>query len=74
MTIFTSSTFTPTTPTGGEYQQLHLNIVVPKGKVASLMDVLNYLQSHYNKLEIMVNVGDGQLSEQEYEDKVKEPF
>jgi len=72
--IFTPSTFTPTTPAAGKYQQLHLNFVVPKGKVASLMGVLNYLQSRYNKLEIMVNVGDGQLTEQEYEDKVKEAF
>ena len=72
--IFTPSTFTPATPTAGKYQQLHLNFVVPKGKVASLMGVLNYLQSRYNKLEIMVNVGDGQLTEQEYEDKVKEAF
>jgi hypothetical protein len=38
------------------------------------MGVLNYLQSRYNKLQIMVNVDGGQLTEQEYEDKVKEAF
>ncbi len=71
---FGQSVLTPITPTAGKYQQLHFNFVVPKGKVSSLMGVLNYLQSRYNKLEIMVNVDDGQLTEQEYEDKVKEAF
>jgi hypothetical protein len=61
-------------PGSGKYQQLHFNFVVPKGKVSSLMGVLNYLQSRFNKLEIAVNVGEGQLTEQEYEDKVKEAF
>ena len=64
----------PATPTAGKYQQLHFNFVVPKGKVSSLMGVLNFLQSCYNRLELSVNVGEGQLSEQEYEDKVKEAF
>ncbi len=62
------------TPAAGKYQQLRFNFVVPKGKVSSLMGVLNFLQSRYNRLELSVNVGDGQLTEQEYEDKVKEAF
>ncbi len=61
-------------PVAGKYQQLHFNFIVPKGKVSSLMGVLNYLQSRYNRLELSVNVGEGQLTEQEYEDKVKEAF
>jgi hypothetical protein len=71
---FGQSTFVPPTPVAGKYQQLHFNFVVPKGKVSSLMGVLNYLQSRYNRLELSVNVGEGQLTEQEYEDKVKEAF
>jgi len=71
---FGQPTFVPSTPTAGEYQQLHFNFVVPKGKVSSLMGVLNYLQSRFNRLELSVNVGEGQLTEQEYEDKVKEAF
>jgi hypothetical protein len=71
---FGQSVLTPTTPIAGKYQQLHFNFVVPKGKVSSLMGVLNYLQSRYNRLELSVNVGEGQLTEQEYEDKVKEAF
>lgn len=61
-------------PVAGKYQQLHFNFVVPKGKVSSLMGVLNFLQSRYNRVEISLNLGDGQLSEQEFEDKVKEAF
>lgn len=60
--------------TGGKYQQLHFNFIVPKGKISSLMGVLNFLQSRYNHVEISLNLGDGQLSEQEFEDKVKEAF
>lgn len=64
----------PGVSAGGKYQQLHLNFVVPKGKVSSLMGVLNFLQSRYNRLEISLNLADGQLGEQEFEDKVKEAF
>lgn len=64
----------PTAPVAGKYQQLHFNFVVPKGKVSSLMGVLNFLQSRYNHVEISLNLGDGHLSEQEFEDKVKEAF
>lgn len=66
----------PTSPVSdaGKYQQLHFNFIVPKGKVSSLMGVLNFLQSRYSKVEISLNLGDGQLTEQEFEDKVKEAF
>jgi len=55
-------------------KQLSFNFVVPKGKVASLMGVLNFLQSRYNRLEISLRLDEGQISEQEYEDKIKEAF
>lgn len=64
----------PAAPAAEKYQQLRLNFVVPKGKVSNLMGVLNFLQSRYNRVEISLNLGDGQLSEQEFEDKVKEAF
>jgi len=72
--LFGTSGGTTVTPTTGKYQQLNLNFVVPKGKVSNLMGVLNYLQSRYNTLELSLKVGDGHLTEQEYEDKVKEAF
>ena len=54
--------------------QLSFNFVIPKGKVASLMGVLNFLQSRYNRIEISLSLAEGQLTEQEYEDKIKEAF
>ncbi len=65
--------FPPTHTTGGR-TQLSFNFVVPKGKVASLMGVLNYLQTRYSTIELALKVDGGELTEQEYEDKVKEAF
>ena len=63
-----------TPPTTGRYQQLNFNFTVPKGKVASLMGVLNYLQSKYDHMDVSLHLDKGQMTEQEYEDKVKEAF
>lgn len=64
----------PSTSPAGAYQQLRFNFIVPKGKVSSLMQLLNYLQTKYEKIEISLNLQDGSLTEQEFEDKVKEAF
>jgi len=73
-----TSTFIPnapaTYPKAGLYQQLDFNFTVPKGKVASLMGVLNYLQSKYEHMDISLHLDKGQMTDQEYEDKVKEAF
>jgi hypothetical protein len=73
-----AATFVPTAPTplpiAGRYQQLNFNFTVPKGKVASLMGVLNYLQSKYERMDLSLHLDKGQMSEQEFEDKVKEAF
>jgi len=55
-------------------KQLSFNFTVPKGKVASLMGVLNYLQSKYEHMDISLHLDKGQMTDQEYEDKVKEAF
>lgn len=47
---------------------------MPKGKVASLMGVMNLLQSKFARMDVTLSVNDGQLSEQDYEDKVREAF
>ncbi len=57
-----------------KYQQMNFNFVIPKGKVSSLMGVLNYLQSKYQTMEISLKLDNGQMTEQEMEDKVKEAF
>lgn len=56
------------------YDQLSFNFLIPKGKVSSVMSVLNYLQSKYERLEISIKANNGQLTEQEYEYKIKEAF
>lgn len=45
-------------------KQLSFNFTVPKGKVASLMGVLNYLQSKYEHMNISLHLDRGQMTEQ----------
>lgn len=53
---------------------LRLRFIVPKGRVSSLMGIMNLLQIRFNRMEVTLSVEDGQLSEQDYEDKIKEAF
>lgn len=53
---------------------LRLSFTVPKGKVAGLMGVMNLLQSRYARMDVMLSVDGGQLSDQDYEDKIREAF
>lgn len=70
----TGGASTPTSLPDKGLKQLSFNFTVPKGKVASLMGVLNYLQSKYEHMDISLHLDRGQMTEQEYEDKVKEAF
>jgi len=54
--------------------KVHLKFQVPKGKVAQIMGVMNLLQSKFGNLEIEIIATNGQISEQDYEDKIKETF
>lgn len=60
--------------TGSIRTSLRLRFPVPKGKVSNLMGVMNFLQSRFSRMEVTLRVEQGSLSEQEYEDKVKETF
>jgi hypothetical protein len=51
-----------------------LKFCVPKGKVANIMGVMNLLQSKFDTLEIQLSARDGFISDQDYEEKVKETF
>ncbi|MEW5816976.1 MAG: AAA family ATPase, partial [Spirochaetota bacterium] len=51
---------------------LLLNFILPKGKVASLMGVMNYLQSKYEVLKLEINAMHGEITEREYEEKILE--
>jgi hypothetical protein len=63
-----------TTAIASTRSRLRLRFTLPKGKVSSLMGVMNLLQSRFNRMEVTLNVEHGQLTEQEYEDKIKEAF
>jgi hypothetical protein len=55
-------------------QRLRLRFTVPKGKVAGLMGVMNLLQHKFNRLEVVLSAAGGWISEQDYEDKIREAF
>ena len=63
---------TPTEITTKYLESLSLKLNIPKGKVSNLMGILNYLQSKFDILELEIKVKNGKLSEQEFEDKIKE--
>ena len=64
----------PSGPSDKIRNKVSLRFSVPKGKVASIMGVMNYLQSKFNSLEIEVTAKQGTMSDQDYEDKVEEAF
>ncbi len=62
----------PPVPSGRN--QVHLQFTVPKGQVAGLMGVMNLLQRHFNNLQLELRATGGEMSEQDYEDKIREAF
>src|SRR5579885_247163 len=55
-------------------KEIQLRFRVPKGKVSSIMGIMNLLQSKFETLEIELKAMDGAISEQDYDDKIKETF
>ncbi len=53
---------------------LQLKFRIPKGKVSGIMGVMNPLQSKFQTLELELTATGGEISEQEYEDKIQETF
>ena len=51
---------------------VQLEFTLPQGQVSSLMGMMNLLQSKFGTLKIQLTATDGEMSEQEYEDKIKE--
>ncbi|MDY6865124.1 MAG: DUF499 domain-containing protein [Halobacteriota archaeon] len=77
--------FVPTTGIGEEVAEkppyplktrdrIRLKFRVPKGKVANIMGVMNLLQNKFETLELELTADNGEISEQDYEDKIKEAF
>ncbi len=64
----------PTRPVGKMRESIQLKFQVPKGKVANIMGMMNLLQSKFDTLEIELAAKGGAISEQDYEDKIRETF
>ena len=54
--------------------KVQLTFQVPKGKISNIMGVMNLLQNKFEILQIELIACDGNISEQDYEDKIKEAF
>lgn len=61
-------------PSVSKRDKIHLKFQIPKGKVSSIMGVINFLQSRFSTVEIELIAEDGELPEQDYEDKILEAF
>lgn len=60
---------------GKEFREnLLFRFIVPRGKVADIMRVMNYLQSQFNTLEIELIATEGKISNQDFDEKVREAF
>lgn len=53
-------------------KELELKFKIPRGKIAQLMGVMNFLQSKFQSMEMEIRAKDGSLSEDEYSNKIKE--
>ncbi len=49
-----------------------MQFTVPQGQLSSLMGMMNLLQRDFSTLQIELTATDGEMSEQDYEDKIKE--
>ena len=63
----------PKPPLDGR-DSVRLKFTIPRGKVAGLMGVMNLLQLNFDSLQIELLATEGQMSDQDYEDKIKEAF
>jgi hypothetical protein len=57
---------------GKVMHELSLKFPIPRGKIAQIMGVMNFLQSKFQSLEIEIKAKGGSISESEYADKIKE--
>jgi guanylate kinase len=76
---------TPTTDNGGIQepplgggtpskfkQTVNIDLTIPKGRTSNLVGLLNLLQHHYQDVSISIKAKNGQMTEQDYEDKIME--
>ena len=51
---------------------IHLSIEIPLGKVSDISRILNYLQTKFQTIRIDIDAKNGEISKQDYENKIKE--
>lgn len=56
----------------GIVKNVHLTFIIPKGKTSDVMRIVNYLQQKFEKIEISIKAQEGEISKQDYENKIKE--
>jgi len=66
----------PVTPTTEQHarEMVYLKFKIPKGRIYDILRTMNLLQSKFNTLEIELTAKDGSISEQAYENVIKETF
>ena len=64
----------PSPPEPSGRKEVRLQFTVPKGQVSGLMGVMNLLQLNFDDLQIELRATGGEMSEQDYEAKIKEAF
>ena len=64
------------TPTIGKHAKgkVYLKFKIPKGHIYDILRLMNLLQTKFNTLEIELTAKDGSISEQDYENTIKETF
>ncbi|MCB2218983.1 MAG: DUF499 domain-containing protein [Bacteroidetes bacterium] len=60
------------TPTETFKKTVSLSFDLPHGKSSDIARMLNLLQHHYKSLKLDISASDGQMSEQDYENKIQE--
>ncbi len=55
-------------------KSLRLSFTIPMGKVSNILGVMNFLTNRFKRVDITIEAQDGALSEQDYENKIKEAF
>ena len=54
--------------------KLRLIFRLPRGKVSDVLQVIRYLQTKFEAIEVELALDNGGISERDYEDKIEEAF
>jgi len=73
---YTADEETSVTPTIEQHvrEMVYLKFKIPKGRIYDILRTMNLLQSKFNTLEIELTAKDGSISEQAYENAIRETF